>query len=121
MHKYIESSIIVSGKPLVFVGSALRDIERLPEVARIRIAAEFDRLRLGNDPLHWKPMSSVGPGVREIRVSVGRAFRAIYVASLPKAVFVLHVFEKKSQQTTRRDIELARVRFNRVRTAQELR
>lgn len=64
-------------------------------------------------------MSSVGSGVREIRVNVGRAFRAIYVATFPDAIYVLHVFEKKSQKTARRDIELARVRFSRLRRSVE--
>lgn len=57
-------------------------------------------------------MKTVGPGVREIRVrdAVG-AFRVIYVAALADVVYVLHAFQKKSQATAKRDIDLATARF----------
>jgi phage-related protein len=35
----------------------------------------------------------------------------IYTARLPEAVYVLHAFQKKSQATWKRDIELARARL----------
>ena len=39
------------------------------------------------------------------------AFRLIYVATFAEAVFVLHAFQKKTQRTSMRDIELATTRF----------
>jgi phage-related protein len=56
-------------------------------------------------------MSDVGPGVREIRIQTGEAFRIMYVAKFSEAVYVLHAFEKKTQQTAKRDIDLAKSRF----------
>jgi phage-related protein len=35
------------------------------------LLAELYRLQIGLDPKNWKPMTSVGSGVREIRVAVG--------------------------------------------------
>lgn len=35
---------------------------------------------VGNGPSDWKPMSSVGPRVREIRVHVEGEYRVLYVA-----------------------------------------
>jgi phage-related protein len=60
-------------------------------------------------------MAAVGAGVREIRVkdSAG-AFRAIYLATPPGGIYVLHCFQKKAQQTVRRDIELARRRLKAI-------
>ena len=56
-------------------------------------------------------MSSIGPGVREIRVrDQSGAFRVIYVASFAEAIFVLHAFQKKTQRTSKRDIDLAQGR-----------
>ena len=55
-------------------------------------------------------MKVVGPGVRKIRVRTG-AFRVIYTATLPDAVYVLHAFQKKSQATSKRDLEVATTRF----------
>lgn len=57
-------------------------------------------------------MTSIGAGVREIRVKeTSGAFRLIYVATFAEAVFVLHAFQKKTQRTPIRDIELATARF----------
>jgi phage-related protein len=61
-------------------------------------------------------MTGIGPGVREIRVrDAAGAFRIIYIASFAETVFVLHVFQKKTQQTSRRDIALAQVRFKQLK------
>jgi phage-related protein len=56
-------------------------------------------------------MADVGAGVRAIRIQTGRQHRVLYVAKFAEAVYVLHAFEKKSQQTARRDLELARQRL----------
>ena len=57
-------------------------------------------------------MTTVGPGVQEIRIrDASGAFRVIYIAKLESAIYVLHCFQKKTQQTAKRDIDLARKRF----------
>jgi phage-related protein len=57
-------------------------------------------------------MTTIGPGVREIRVrDEAGAFRVVYVAKFREAVFVLHCFEKRSQRTSRPDVELATRRY----------
>ena len=53
-------------------------------------------------------MRSVGPGVVEIRVHVGGEYRVLYVARFVEGVYVLHAFEKKTRETRKTDIELAR-------------
>ena len=64
------------------------------------------------EPSDWKPMNSVGQGVKEIRIrDADGAFRVIYLAKLADAVHVLHCFQKKSEKTTEANIELARKRF----------
>jgi phage-related protein len=66
----------------------------------------------GLDPDDWKPMPSVGPGVREVRVRErGGIFRVIYLAARPEAVYVLHAFQKKTEQTAQRDLDLAAARL----------
>ena len=75
-------------------------------------------VQVGRDPDDWKPMSVVGPGAREIRVrDEAGAFRVIYVARFEDAVYVLHAFQKKTQKTSRADLELAKARY---RIAREL-
>ncbi|MGI8766864.1 MAG: type II toxin-antitoxin system RelE/ParE family toxin [Gemmatimonadaceae bacterium] len=56
-------------------------------------------------------MPTVGTGVAEIRVRIGREFRVLYVARFTDAVCVLHAFEKKSQKTTRPDLAIAEERL----------
>lgn len=72
------------------------------------------RVQEGLEPSDWKPMSSVGSSVREIRVQVGGQYRIIYLATLPNAVYVLHVFTKKTQKTPQKDIALAKTRYKEV-------
>lgn len=51
-------------------------------------------------------------GVKEVRLQdEAGAFRVIYLAKLEDAVYVLHCFQKKTQQTSEKDIKLARKRF----------
>ena len=61
-------------------------------------------------------MPTVGQGVQEIRLrdSTG-AFRVIYVARFAQAVYVLHCFQKKTQATSKGDIELANKRYRELR------
>jgi phage-related protein len=99
-------------KPVVFRGSALADLRAFPDAARRQAGFQLDLVQNGRDPDDWKPMTTIGAGVREIRVrGEAGAFRVIYVAKVADAVFVLHCFEKKSQRTSRLDTELATRRY----------
>ena len=50
-------------------------------------------------------MASVGRGVWEIRIQdEAGAFRVLYVANTGSAISVLHAFQKKRQQTAKRDL-----------------
>ena len=99
-------------KRLAFVGSSRADLKDFPEAARRKAGFQLDRVQRGLEPEDWKPMATIGSGVREIRVKeTSGAFRLIYVATFAEAVFVLHAFQKKTQRTSMRDIELATIRF----------
>ena len=57
-------------------------------------------------------MTSVGPGVREVRIrDQAGAFRVFYVAARAEAVYVLHAFQKKTQATPVRELDVAAARF----------
>jgi phage-related protein len=45
---------------------------------------------------------------------VGDAFRVIYIANLADAVYVLHAFQKKTQQTAQRDLVTALRRLRQI-------
>jgi hypothetical protein len=59
-------------------------------------------------------MVDVGPGVYELRIRTTAEHRVFYVAKLAEGVYVLHAFQKKTQQTGQRDLELARERYREV-------
>ena len=99
-------------KPISFRGNSLDDLRQFPLNARREVGYQIDRVQNGLEPTDWKPMNSVGQGVKEIRIrDADGAFRVIYLAKLADAVHVLHCFQKKTEKTTEADIELARKRF----------
>ncbi len=66
-------------------------------------------------PADWKPMLNVGAGACEIRVHALGEWRVIYVAKFADAVYVLHAFQKKTQQTRKEDIALASARYKQLK------
>ena len=102
-------------KLIRFMGSSRDDLRDFPAAARREIGYQLDRVQRGLDPIDWKPMSSLGRGVREIRVRDARgAFRVIYVARVRDAIYVLHAFEKRTRATSRRDLDLADQRLRQI-------
>lgn len=80
--------------------------------AKRQAGYQIDRVQHGHEPDDWKPMPSIGPGVREIRIrDASGAFRIVYLAKLSDAIYVLHCFQKKTEKTSRSDIDLATKRY----------
>jgi phage-related protein len=99
-------------KPVKFRGSALDDLRAFPISARREAGFQLDQVQHGQEPDDWKPMPTLGPGVREIRIrDASGAFRIIYVAKFADAVYVLHCFQKKTQKTSKPDVDLAERRY----------
>ena len=106
-------------KVLKFRGSALNDLRAFPEPARREAGYQLDKVQNGQPPTDWKPMATVGKGVQEIRVrDETGAFRVIYVAKFADAVYVLHCFQKKTQKTSKANLDMAAKRY--VDLAKEL-
>lgn len=99
-------------KPVEFLGTSLEDLRGFPLAARREIGHQLDQVQHGRAPDDWKPMNTVGPGVNEIRVrDEAGAFRVLYVAKFADAIFVLHCFQKKTEKTSKADLELAAKRY----------
>ena len=99
-------------KPVAFRGSALDDLRGFPISAKREAGHQLDKVQHGNEPDDWKPMPTIGSGVREIRIrdAVG-VFRIMYIAKFTDAIYVLHCFQKKTQQTSKTDLDLAGKRY----------
>jgi phage-related protein len=90
-------------KPVEFRGSALDDLRAFPEAARREAGHQLDQVQHGREPDDWKPMNTVGRGVREIRIrDAAGAFRVLYVAKFDDAIYVLHVSRKRLREPAKR-------------------
>lgn len=99
-------------KSVEFRGSALDDLRSFPVDVMREAGYQIDRLQNGLLPDDFKPMSSIGSAVAEIRIwDEAGTFRVIYVAKFGNAVYVLHCFQKKTQKTSKKDIDLAKNRY----------
>lgn len=95
-------------QPVTFLGDSLSVIRDWHESIRTEAGHQLKKVQNGHDPDNWKPMKTVGPGVREIRIrQAASAFRVIYLATLSDRVLVLHALQKKTQRTPKKDIDLA--------------
>lgn len=99
-------------KPVRFLGDALKSLRDFPEDAKQDAGYQLDKVQRGEQPDDFKPMPSIGKGVEEIRIwDDSGTHRVIYTARLADAVYVLHAFQKKTQATSKRDIDTAKERF----------
>jgi len=102
-------------KSVQFLGDSLKCLREFPIGARHDAGRQLDKVQHGKQPDDFKPMPSIGKGVEEIRVwDDAGTFRVIYTARLANLVYVLHVFQKKTHTTSKKDIDTARVRFDKL-------
>jgi phage-related protein len=86
---------------------------------RRELGFDLRRVQQGKLPRDWKTITTVGPGAMEIRIQLNGAFRMMYVAKFAEAIYVLHVFQKKTQKTSELDLAVARRRLALVRRTRE--
>lgn len=97
-------------RPVSWIGAALKEFNAFPQPARsisltaLIIAAEGGKAGIA------RPMHGFGSGVFEISLPFqGDEFRVVYAVQLAEAIWILHVFHKKSTQgakTPKCDIDL---------------
>jgi phage-related protein len=117
MHRLYKKLYNVPGqalKPIVWMGDSLDVIRGFSMAGRQRAGFELGRVQAGQEPTDWKPMPTVGPGVREVRVHAENEYRVLYVASFRRCVYVLHAFAKKSGRTSKADLETGKNRLRHV-------
>jgi phage-related protein len=102
-------------KKVVWMGSSKQDLKAFPDNVVDDMGHQLFLVQCGLEPDDWKPMNTIGTGVREIRVrDASGIYRTAYLATRPEAVYVLHCFQKKTQQTALQDIRLARQRLKEI-------
>jgi phage-related protein len=108
-------------RPLVWMGSAKRDLQAFPAGAQKMIGDQLQLIQFGGMPKDAKPFLGVGSGVLEIAISSATdAFRTVVAVQLESRIYVLHAFQKKSKtgkKTPKQDVDLIKKRY---KEAQEL-
>ncbi|MFZ0304303.1 MAG: type II toxin-antitoxin system RelE/ParE family toxin [Terracidiphilus sp.] len=102
-------------KVLRFLGDSHKALCEFPRDARQSAGRQLLKVQRGDLPDDFKPMSDVGKGVEEIRVwDESGTFRVMYLARFANAVYVLHAFQKKTRVTSKRDKDIAKLRFKQL-------
>jgi len=101
-------------KRIVWLGSTNRTVREYPADVKREIGYNLDKVQRGVDPSDWKPMIGIGSGVKEIRIHDENEYRVLYVAKFEEAIYVLHSFVKKTQQTAKKDIDITKKRYAEV-------
>jgi len=100
-------------KAIIYCGSSAKDISNFDVKTKQRILRLLDMLRSGLDlhPKDFKYMGLVGEGVYELRIRLSKQSRVFYVSKFEEAIYVLHGFIKKTQHTSKHDIEIGTQRY----------
>lgn len=102
-------------KEIYWVGSCYKDLQEFPKQAKQDAGYQLHRVQNGLEPEDWKPFKTVGSGVKEIRISDdGNTYRVMYIAKFEERIYVLHSFQKKTQKTRQKDIDIAKVRYKAI-------
>ena len=112
-------------KPLYWVSSSLKDIARFPPDVQRSVGFALSAAQYGGKHPAAKPWKGEGPGILEIvEDHAGDTYRAVYAVKFEQAVYVLHVFQKKSPKgikTALPDVELVSRRLKVAREDYEAR
>ena len=73
-------------KSVVWLGDSRTRVRDFPADARREMGHQLERIQGGREPSDWKPLPSVGLGVKEVRVRTGDAFRLVDLAKFEEAV-----------------------------------
>jgi|SRR5246127_1554799 phage-related protein len=103
-------------KPIRWIGSSLRDLRSFPRAVRVDIGHALFTAQEGKTDPAARPLKGfAGASVLEIVASHhGNAWRAVYTVRFQDAIYVLHVFQKKSTKgiaTPTREIDLIKQRL----------
>ena len=109
-------------KPLIWVGSSLKDLRAFPEAVKDEMGYALFEAQCGLKPLSAKPLKGFGgASVLEIVSDYQTdTYRAVYTVKFGERVYVLHAFQKKAKKgiaTPQAEIELIK---GRLKQAEEL-
>lgn len=101
----------ITGKPLIWIGSTLKDLRAFPEEVKDVMGFALSVAQSGGKHPDAKPLKGYkGAGVLEVVDDFdGDTYRAVYTVKLEGVVYALHAFQKKSKTgkaTDKTDLEM---------------
>lgn len=97
-------------------GDSREVLQSFPDGVRQNLGFQLWQLQQGEKPTDYRPLSSIGAGVFELRDQDERAwYRIVYLSRIEDIIYVLHCFEKKGREMPRRNFETAKRRFRAVK------
>lgn len=114
-----EQTVSAPSKPLIWVGSSLRDLKSFPRAVQRVLGHALQQAQLGLKPIEAKPLKGYrGSGVLELVEDYdGDTYRAIYTVRLPPRIYVLHAFQKKAKKgskTPKHELDMINRRLQRA-------
>lgn len=99
-------------KGVRFIGGSLEALRAFPAEVRRALGTDLDAVQAGETPSNWDSFTEVGPGTMELRQKDSDGwYRVMYVAKFEEAVYVLHAFQKKTNRTSRQDVDAGIKRY----------
>ncbi|WP_343551062.1 type II toxin-antitoxin system RelE/ParE family toxin [Pantoea sp.] len=93
-------------------GTSLEDVKVFPQDVKKEVGFELNKVQHGHSPTNFKPVNRWGAGVIEIKIKgEDGEYRVVYVAKFAEAIYVLHAFNKKTQQTSPKDVKTISERY----------
>lgn len=116
----IYTGLVAGENPIIWMGTSLDDLRDFPKEASQDAGYQLEQVQFGSEPDDWKPMPQVGAGTREIRTRTkDNIYRVFYVASFGDDVYVLHSFNKKTEQTAKKDIDRGKAMYTKAKQLYE--
>jgi phage-related protein len=103
-------------KPVIWIGSSREDLRAMPQQVRRDIGQALYTAQQGETDPSAKPLKGFG-GTRVMEIVERHrtdTYRAVYTAHFAEAIYVLHVFQKKSKHgiaTPKPDMDLIKRRY----------
>ena len=103
-------------RPLHFIASSLTDLRGVPVAVRGAFGRQFLDAQYGDTPASAKPLKGFGGAsvLELVEDDRSSTYRAVYTVRFERAVYVLHVFQKKSTTgiaTSKGDMDIVRRRL----------
>ena len=99
-------------KNIIFIGQSKNIIKSFPQDAKRNTGYQLDKIQNSKEPSDWKPINTIGTGVREIRIKDNKGiYRVVYISKFKRSIYVLHDFKKKTRKISKHDIDVAKTAY----------